>query len=107
MYFRGWSLLFHLGFVASAVLGRNRNDTFSRAIYTLSNNPSGNQILSLGISSNGTVSSPVLTSTNGKGLVGLNVGPPFGTPGSPAGPDSLFGSGAVFVSQNVRLHLMV
>ncbi len=88
--------------LASAHAWRGHNDTSTRAIYTLSNDPSGNKILSLAVSvADGTISSPVLTSTGGKGLLGLNVGPPFGAPGSPAGPDGLFGSGSVVVSQNV------
>ena len=89
--------------IASALAAPWHMNNHTRAIYTLSNDPSGNNLLSLAISpTDGTVSSPVLTSTGGKGLRGLNVGPPFGAPGSPAGPDSLFGQGAVSVSHNVR-----
>lgn len=33
-------------------------------------------------------------------MLGLNIGPPFGAPGTPAGPDGLFSQGAVKVSQN-------
>lgn len=89
--------------LASAAPWQGPGDSGVRAIYTLSNDPAGNNILSLALSqSNGTVSLPVLTSTGGKGLLGLNVGPPFGAPGSPAGPDALFSQGSVHVDQNVR-----
>ncbi len=72
-----------------------------RALYTLSNDPSGAKILALSLNGpNGQVSAPTLTATGGNGLLGLNIGPPFGTAGSPAGPDALFDSGAVKVSQN-------
>ena len=78
-----------------------RWDNSNRAIYTLRNDPSGAHILALALNQeNGQVSSPTLTSTGGKGLVGLNIGPPFGTPGSNAGPDGLFGQGAVKVAKD-------
>ena len=80
---------------------KRSSDGRPRAIYTLSNEPSGSNILALSLDSgNGQVSSPTLTSTGGKGLLGLDIGPPFGTPGSTAGPDGLFGQGAVKVSQD-------
>ncbi len=44
----------------------------SRAAYFLDNDPTGNFIVALKISAtDGTVSSPVLTATGGKGLAGL------------------------------------
>ena len=89
---------------ASAAPQQQQSDNHSqaRAVYTLYNDPSGNNILSLAVSpDDGTVSSPALTSTGGKGMLGINFGPPLGAPGSVAGPDGLFGSGAVVVSKNV------
>lgn len=77
-------------------------DGSKRAVYSLSNNANGSQIVALSIAEDGTVSNPILTSTGGKGLQGLNVGPPFGAPGSPAMPDSLFTQGSVHVADNVR-----
>ena len=78
-----------------------RRDNSDRAIYTLSNDPNGAHILALALNQdNGQVSSPTLTSTGGKGLVGFNIGPPFGTAGSNAGPDGLSGQGAVKVAEN-------
>lgn len=77
-------------------------DGIKRAIYSLSNDAAGSHIVALSIAEDGTVSNPALTSTGGKGLQGLNVGPPFGTPGSPAMPDSLFTQGAVHVAEDVR-----
>lgn len=78
-----------------------RWDNSNRAIYTLSNDPNGAHILALALNQdNGQVSSPTLTSTGGKGLVGFNIGPPFGAAGSNAGPDGLFGQGAVKAAEN-------
>ena len=81
---------------------QGRYDDCERAIYTLSNNPDGNNILSLSVSYDGTLSSPTLTPTGGKGLLGLSVGPPFGPVGTTVGVDGLFGQGSVVVSENVR-----
>ena len=78
------------------------NDS-KRAVYTLSNNPDGNNILSMSVAYNGTLSSPVLTPTGGKGLRGVYVGLPYGTAGSPANTDSLFSQGSVVVSEKVCL----
>ena len=81
--------------VASALSIRPRGDTRQRAAYTLSNDAAGAHLLALSISvEDGTVSNPTLTSTGGKGLLGRNAN---GT----AGPDGLFGQGAVTVSQDV------
>ena len=77
------------------------NDS-KRAIYTLSNNPDGNNILSLSVSDNGTLSSPVLTPTGGKGLRSVYV-EPYGPAGQPADTDSLFSQGSVLVSEKVCL----
>ena len=85
-----------LGLV-SAMSVESRGDSRKRAAYILSNNPEGNNILALSISTkDGTVSDPVLTPTGGKGLLGL-------TANGTAGPDGLFSQGAVTVSRNVSL----
>ena len=83
---------------ATALPSQSQWQRSQRAIYTLSNDPAGANILSLVVSDNGTVSSPVLTPTGGKGQLGVNAGPPE----VPAGPDSLFSQGSVLVSGNVR-----
>ena len=87
---------------ASTLPTQGRYDDCERAIYTLSNNPDGNNILALSVSYDGTLSSPTLTPTGGKGLLGLSVGPPFGPVGTTVGVDGLFGQGSVVVSENVR-----
>lgn len=79
--------------LASGFALQERSDARSRAAYVLQNSPDGNYILSMAISTaDGTLSSPVKTYTQGEGLLGVN-----------AGPDGLFGQGAVEVSQNVRM----
>ncbi|KAL2044638.1 hypothetical protein ABVK25_012272 [Lepraria finkii] len=84
----------------SDIANRNFNNAH-RALYTLDNDPSGSKILALALDGQtGQVSSPTLTSTGGNGLLGLNIGTPFGAAGTSAGPDALFGQGAVVVSQN-------
>lgn len=83
--------------LASAVSLPARGDTRKRAAYLLSNNPSGDNLLALSISPNGTVSNPVLTPTGGNGLLG-------NTANGTSGPDSLFGQGSVVVSQDVSTH---
>jgi hypothetical protein len=47
---------------------------FSRAAYVLDNNPAGSSIISLQIADDGTISSPLRTSTGGKGLLALTAG---------------------------------
>lgn len=89
--------------VASTLPAQRRYDDRQRVIYTLSNNPDGNNILSLSVSSDGTLSSPVLTPTGGKGLLGLSSGPKFGPTGLTVGSDGLFSQGSVVVFGNVRL----
>lgn len=89
--------------LALTLPAQRRYDDCERAIYTLSNNPDGNNILSLSVSYDGTLSSPVLTPTGGRGLLGVSSGPPFGPAGTTVGSDSLFGQGSVVVSENVRL----
>ena len=82
--------------LTSALSIHNRWDSRKRAAYTLSNDASGANILALSISvADGTVSNPVLTPTGGKGLLGKNA---MGN----AGPDGLFGQGAVEVSGDVN-----
>lgn len=83
--------------LVSALSVETRGDTRKRAAYILSNNPEGNNLLALSISTkDGTVSNPVLTPTGGKGLLGL-------TANGTAGPDGLFSQGAVTVSGHVSL----
>jgi len=101
------SFLILAGLLSSSLSAPQKRweDGCNRAIYTLSNNPDGNNVLALALDArDGTVSSPTLTPTGGKGLLGLNVGPPFGAPGSPAGPDGLFGQGAVHASHGVSIY---
>ena len=87
--------------VCFALALQPRGDSRKRAAYILSNNPEGNKILALSISTvDGTVSKPVLTPTGGNGLLGL-------TANGPAGPDGLFSQGAVVVSHNVSLERSV
>jgi hypothetical protein len=59
--------------IASAFPFRGPQDSRNRAAYFLENDPSGNSIVSLKISEDGTLSSPVRTSTGGSGLSGLVV----------------------------------
>lgn len=89
--------------LASTFPAQGHYNDSKRAIYTLSNNPDGNNILSLSVSHDGILSSPVLTPTGGKGLRGVYVGPPFGPAGSPVNTDSLFSQGSVVVSEKVCL----
>lgn len=85
-------LALNLGFASGFAL-QERDDGRSRAAYTLQNIPDGNFILAMAISAkDGTLSSPVKTDTQGKGLLGVN-----------GGPDGLFGQGAVEVSRDVRI----
>ena len=51
-----------------------RNKDSYRAAYFLDNNPAGASIISLKIADDGTVSSPVRTSTGGTGLMALTAG---------------------------------
>ena len=81
--------------LCSALSLQPRGDSRKRAAFTLGNNPEGNNILALSISTaDGTLSNPVLTPTDGNGLLGL-------TANGTAGPDGLFSQGAVVVSQDV------
>ena len=91
--------------LASAFPAHGHYNDSKRAIYTLSNNPDGNNILSLSVSHNGTLSSPVLTPTGGEGLRGVYVGEPYGPAGTSANTDSLFSQGSVVVSEKVCLCL--
>ena len=78
-----------------------REDTRKRAAYTLNNDATGAQLVSFKISvADGTLSHPVATDTGGKGLLGRNGN-------KTAGPDGLFGQGAVEVSQSVRSSYVV
>ncbi len=77
----------------SALHLAKRQATCQRAAYILFNNPSGNSIPQLAISTaDGTLSMPNLTPTGGKNLLDLDAG------GAPAGPDGLFSQGAVTFS---------
>ena len=82
--------------LASPLALQARQDNRSRVAYLLGNKPEGNVLLSLAIGvDDGLLSSPVQTSTGGKGLIGV-------TNGQPNAADSLFSQDAVVVSQNVR-----
>lgn len=59
--------------LTSAFAIRGPQDSRNRATYFLENDPAGNSIISLKISEDGTLSSPVRTSTGGNGLSGLAV----------------------------------
>jgi hypothetical protein len=60
--------------IASAFPFRGLQDSKNRAAYFLENDPTGNYIVALKISDeDGTLSSPVRTSTAGNGLAGLAV----------------------------------
>lgn len=83
--------------LSSALSIYPRGDSRKRAAYILSNQPEGNSLLALSIlTANGTVSKPVLTPTGGNGLLG-------NTANGTAGPDELFGQGAVIVSKDVSI----
>lgn len=66
----------------------------SAAIYVLNNHPNGASIISAAVNRNGSLSSPTITRTGGKGLAAI-VGQ-----GQP-GVGSLFGSDSVVVEDNV------
>ncbi|KAL7907504.1 hypothetical protein GGI35DRAFT_470703 [Trichoderma velutinum] len=74
----------------------------SRAAYFLDNDPNGASVVSLDISSNGTLSGPARTLTGGKGSwakwIIPNPPPPDNT--GFAGPDSLFSANSIVVSGN-------
>lgn len=72
----------------------------SRAAYFLDNNPAGSSIVSLQIAEDGTLSSPVRTSTGGKGLFALTAGT-NGAPAAAGGADTLFTQDSVVVSNDV------
>lgn len=66
--------------VSAAVIGLRDNPN-NRAAYFLKNDPAGSSIVSLKISvEGGTLSSPVVTSTGGKGLYGLTASSTGGSP---------------------------
>lgn len=87
--------------VSAAAIGLRDNDNSgTRAAYFLKNDPAGSSIVSLKISEeDGTLSSPVLTSTGGKGLFGLTASTTGGAPAA-GGADTLFSQDAVVVSQD-------
>ena len=68
--------------VSAAAIGlRNNDNSCTRAAYFLKNDPAGSSIVSLKISEeDGTLSSPVMTSTGGKGLFGLKTSATGGAP---------------------------
>jgi hypothetical protein len=66
----------------------------SAAIYVLNNDPNGASIISAAVNRNGSLSSPTVTTTGGKGLAAI-VGQ-----GQP-GVGSLFGANSVVVENNV------
>ncbi|KAK4230521.1 hypothetical protein QBC38DRAFT_29771 [Podospora fimiseda] len=66
----------------------------SSALYFLDNNPSNSSIVSLLISPDGTLSNPILHSTNGTGSIGLSAA----NNGTPVETDSLFSQDSVVVS---------
>jgi len=60
--------------LVSAIPVDHRNSPDNRAAYFLNNDPAGSSIISLKISvEDGTLSSPVITSTGGKGLIGMTA----------------------------------
>ena len=66
--------------VSATAIGLRDNPN-NRAAYILKNDPAGSSIISLKISvEDGTLSSPVITSTGGKGLYGLTVSSTGGAP---------------------------
>ncbi|PTB37282.1 hypothetical protein M441DRAFT_149413 [Trichoderma asperellum CBS 433.97] len=84
-------------------VGSNWNaNAARRAVYFLDNDPSGASIVSLNVSSNGTLSNPMRTFTKGNGSwakwIISNPPPPDNT--GFAGPDSLFSANALIVSKN-------
>jgi hypothetical protein len=81
---------------AAAISARDH----SRAAYFLDNNPAGASIISLKIAEDGTLSSPVRTSTGGKGLFALTAGT-NGAPAAAGGADTLFTQDSVVVSGDV------
>jgi hypothetical protein len=67
--------------LVSAAAIAQRDKPNKRAAYFLKNDPAGSSIVSLKISlEDGTLSSPVLTSTGGKGLIGLTASSTGGPP---------------------------
>ena len=72
--------LFIPSLVSAAAIGLRDNPNL-RAAYFLKNDPAGSSIISLKISvEDGTLSSPVVTSTGGKGLFGLTASKTGGAP---------------------------
>lgn len=67
-------------------------------IYTLDNDPNGASIIAVKADQDGTLSSPTMTSTGGKGLAGVTG------PGQP-GVGALFGSDAIVVEDDVSIRL--
>ncbi len=66
--------------VSAAAIGL-RDNPDNRAAYFLRSDPAGSSIISLKISvEDGTLSSPVVTSTGGKGLFGLSASSTGGAP---------------------------
>jgi hypothetical protein len=88
------TFLLALSAAASPFSPEYKRDGTNRAAYFLDNNPAGSSIITLKISEDGLLSSPVRISTGGLGLYGKNSG-------GDAGPDSLFSQDAVVVEQNV------
>jgi hypothetical protein len=67
------TFLFFSSLVYATAIGK-RDNPDNRAAYILKNDPAGSSIISLKISvEDGTLSSPVLTSTGGKGLIGVTA----------------------------------
>ncbi|KAK5110383.1 hypothetical protein LTR62_006091 [Meristemomyces frigidus] len=64
----------------------------NKAIYFLENNPSGSSIVSMKISTNGSISNPKRTATGGVGSITLN------STGQPVAADSFQSQSSVFVS---------
>ena len=94
------SILFLLPTVFAAPFGANHwpqpyGGNNAQAAYFLDNNPSGSSVVAVRVNSNGTLSAPVRTSTNGFGVIGVNG------KGFPNAADPLFSQGAVAVSGNV------
>jgi hypothetical protein len=94
MHFSKLSVLVTAIGSAAGAVGRDIS-VLNPAIYLMGNKAAGASIVSLSILSNGLLSAPVRTSTDGVGERAV------GADGGPTGPDSLFTQNSVVVDDNV------